>query len=90
MSGDVVMVEHVGADSIIAVRLKDGRTAHDEDGDLDAVMVTVPGYCDLSIGQPVWATIDLGQAIFFAAKTGSAFAHKPMRFVGVAVFELKT
>lgn len=70
LSGDVVMVEHVGADSIIAVRLKDGRTAHDEDGDLDAVMVTVPGYCDLSIGQPVWATIDLGQAIFFTAKTG--------------------
>ncbi len=70
LSGDVVMVEHVGADSIIAVRLKDGRTAHDEDGDLDAVMVAVPGYCDLSIGQPVWATIDLGQAIFFAAKTG--------------------
>lgn len=64
------MVEHIGADLIIAVRLKDGRTAHDEDGDMDAVMVTVPGYCTLSLRQEVSLTIDPGQAILFSAVTG--------------------
>lgn len=70
LRGEVVMVEHIGADSIIAVRLKDGRTAHDEDGDMDAVMVTVPGYCTLSLRQEVSLTIDPGQAILFSAVTG--------------------
>jgi multiple sugar transport system ATP-binding protein len=70
LRGEVVMVEHIGADSIIAVRLKDGRTAHDEDGDMDAVMVTVSGYCTLSLRQEVSLTIDPGQAILFSAVTG--------------------
>ncbi|OLP56272.1 sugar ABC transporter [Rhizobium rhizosphaerae] len=70
LNGEVVMVEHVGADSIIAVRLKDGRTAHNDDGDLDAVMVTVPGYCMLSMGQAVSITIDPHQMILFSAATG--------------------
>ncbi|AYM62197.1 ABC transporter ATP-binding protein [Agrobacterium fabrum] len=70
LRGEVVMVEHIGADSIIAVRLKDGRTAHDEDGDMDAVMVTVPGYCTLSLRQEVSLTIDPDQAILFSAVTG--------------------
>lgn len=70
LRGEVVMVEHIGADSIIAVRLKDGRTAHDEDGDMDAVMVTVPGYCTLSLRQEVSLTIDPDQAILFSSVTG--------------------
>lgn len=70
LKGEVIMVEHVGADSIIAVRLHDGRTAHTDDGDLDAVMVTVSGYSELSIGQMVSLTIDPGQVILFSATTG--------------------
>jgi multiple sugar transport system ATP-binding protein len=74
LRGEVVMVEHVGADSIIAVRLTDGRTAHNDDGDLDAVMVTVPGYCELSMGQPVSLTIDPDQPILFSATSGQRIA----------------
>lgn len=70
LKGAVAMVEHIGAESIVAVRLDEGRTAHNDDGDIDAVMVTLPGYCDLQLGQEVYLVIDSSQAVLFSAATG--------------------
>ncbi|ULR47283.1 ABC transporter ATP-binding protein [Rhizobium sp. K102] len=70
LKGTVAMVEHIGAESVVAVRLDEGRTAHNDDGDMDAVMVTLPGYCDLQLGRDVYLLIDSSQAVLFSAATG--------------------
>jgi multiple sugar transport system ATP-binding protein len=60
------LVEHVGAESIVAVRLKDARTAHEEEGTGgDEVMVTVPGYTDYEAGATVGLRFDLEEASLF-------------------------
>ncbi|MBP7002690.1 ABC transporter ATP-binding protein [Amaricoccus sp.] len=64
--GTVTMVEHVGAESVIAARLDGARTAHAADGDMDAVMVTVSGYSELALGDKVGLRPDLAQAVAFA------------------------
>ncbi|MFP3527682.1 hypothetical protein SB912_34830, partial [Pantoea sp. SIMBA_072] len=46
--------EHVGAESLISVKLSGVHTAHDDDGGLtDEVMVSVPGYSELRVGEAV-------------------------------------
>lgn len=70
LPGTVVMVEHIGADSVIAVQLSDARTAHEADEALDAVMVTVPGYAEFAPGDAVHLRFDMGQAVLFSAQTG--------------------
>jgi len=70
IAGTVSMVEHVGAESVIAVRLSGARTAHEADGDMDAVMITVSGYSELALGESVGLLPDLAQAVAFSAETG--------------------
>jgi multiple sugar transport system ATP-binding protein len=67
LAGRVVLVEHVGAESIVSVRLEGARTAHGEDGEAgDEVMVVVSGYSDLQAGQGVRLTLDLAEAVLFS------------------------
>jgi ABC-type sugar transport systems, ATPase components len=70
LPGTVVMVEHIGAESVIAVRLDGARTAHESDESMDAVMVTVPGYAEFTVGETVFLTPDAAQGVLFSAKTG--------------------
>jgi multiple sugar transport system ATP-binding protein len=66
VTGLITLVEHVGAESIVAVRLKDARTAHEEEGTGgDEVMVTVPGYTDYEAGATVGLRFDLEEASLF-------------------------
>ncbi|ALJ36660.1 ABC transporter ATP-binding protein [Azospirillum brasilense] len=54
LPGTVTLVEHVGAESLISVKLSGVHTAHDDDGGLtDEVMVSVPGYSELRVGEAV-------------------------------------
>jgi len=69
--GRVVMVEHIGAESVIAVRPDEARTTHATDGALDAVMVTVPGYSEFAIGDAAHLQFDTAQAVLFSAETGA-------------------
>jgi len=71
IAGTVSLVEHIGAESIIAVRLADARTAHEEEeGPAAPVMVTTQGYSDLKTGNRVTLRIDLEEAVLFSRKTG--------------------
>jgi multiple sugar transport system ATP-binding protein len=64
--GKVALVEHVGAESIVSVQLEHAKTAHNEDGGSGSdVMLVVPGYSDLRIGQPVQVALELGEAVLF-------------------------
>ncbi|MCW8165614.1 ABC transporter ATP-binding protein [Verminephrobacter aporrectodeae subsp. tuberculatae] len=73
LAGQVVLVEHVGAESIVSVRLDHARTAHhgeDSDGgggDGSAeVMAVLQGYSELCAGQSVHLLPDLAEAVLFA------------------------
>lgn len=69
--GAVSLVEHVGAESIITVRLDSAKTAHDRDGGAsDEIMVTESGYSNLSAGNRVCVTMDLGSTVIFSATSG--------------------
>ena len=59
--GSVTSVEHIGAESIVSVALARGRTAHEADGDTDAVMATVQGYSDLQPGERGWVVVRLSR-----------------------------
>ncbi len=76
MNGSVALVEHVGAESLVAVSLEVARSANDEEGNApDEVLVILPGYSTLTLGQPVSLRIDLSDAVLFSAKDGRNFAH---------------
>jgi len=67
LSGQVALVEHVGAESIVTVKLDHARTAHrDEGAGPDEVMVVVAGYSALQAGDPVVLAVDLSEAVLFA------------------------
>ena len=68
--GRVVIVEHIGAESIIGVRLDEARTAHEADQSMDAVMVTVPGYTELAVGDAAYLSFDPAQAVLFSSTSG--------------------
>ena len=71
LAGHVALVEHIGAESLITVRLADVRTGHEEDGQgKDEVMATSQGYSDLRPGDPVGLEPDLSEAVLFSAQTG--------------------
>ncbi|KDR88402.1 sugar ABC transporter [Agrobacterium sp. TS43] len=70
VEGTVTLVEHIGAESVIAVTLSNARTAHREEGELDAVMVTEQGYTGLKVGDPVSLAFNLDDAVLFSAETG--------------------
>ncbi|MCW5231306.1 ABC transporter ATP-binding protein [Verminephrobacter eiseniae] len=66
LAGQVVLVEHAGAESIVSIRLDHAHTAHHEDGTSAAeVMLVLQGYSDLCAGQPVQLSPDLGEAVVF-------------------------
>ncbi|MDI1270509.1 MAG: ABC transporter ATP-binding protein [Polaromonas sp.] len=71
MPGLVSLVEHVGAESVVAITLHGVKTAHDEDASTPhEVMVTFPGYTPLTNRQPVSLQVSLHEAVLFSAKTG--------------------
>ncbi|MGH8856642.1 MAG: ABC transporter ATP-binding protein [Polaromonas sp.] len=71
LAGRVSLVEHVGAESIISIRLDAATTAHDRDGgSSNEIMVTESGYSDLVAGDPVHVAMDLDNTVVFAAGSG--------------------
>lgn len=73
--GAVSLVEHVGAESLVAVSLDNATTAHDEEGLApNDVMVTMSGYSSLAMGQRISLQFDLGEAVLFSATTGQNLA----------------
>jgi multiple sugar transport system ATP-binding protein len=67
LAGQVMLVEHVGAESIVSVRLDNAKTAHKDEGEaVDEVMVAESGYSSLRAGQAVRISLDLGEAVLFA------------------------
>jgi len=71
LSGSVALVEHIGAESLISVRLDAARNAHDDqDGPRDQIMVIAPGYSDLCPGDRVGLSLDMAEAVLFSAETG--------------------
>jgi len=75
VAGEVAMVEHIGAESLITVRMRDVRTGHEEDGGGGTeVMATEAGYSELRPGTPVGLRLDLSDAVLFSAGTGERLA----------------
>ena len=75
LAGVVSLVEHIGAESLVAVTLHSTKTAHDEEGVVpNEVMVTAPGYSELSAREPVLLQVNLDEAVLFSAKTGENLA----------------
>jgi multiple sugar transport system ATP-binding protein len=71
LSGEVAVVEHIGAESLVSVELAHAATAHrDEDQDQPGVMVTSPGYSELQVGDRVAVGADLAEAALFSAESG--------------------
>ena len=73
LAGEVALVEHIGAESLVAVRLKYAETAHvaeEADQEQTGVMATTPGYSDLKVGDSVSVGISLENAVFFSPATG--------------------
>jgi len=76
LPGAVTLVEHVGAESIITVRLDSARSAHDRDGgSAEEIMVTETGCSDLRAGDRVSVQADLEQTVVFAADTGQRISN---------------
>jgi multiple sugar transport system ATP-binding protein len=73
--GVVSLVEHVGAESVVAITLQGVKTAHDEEASTpDEVMVTFSGYTPLTNRQPVSLHLNVDDAVLFSAKTGENLA----------------
>lgn len=71
LAGTVALVEHVGAESVIDVRLDHATTAHREEGEgRNEVMITESGYSDLHANDAVSVAIDLSEAVLFAPESG--------------------
>ncbi len=71
LTGAVALVEHIGAESLIALKLDGARNAHDDlDGPRDQIMITVPGYSELRSGDRVSLSLDMNEAVLFSADTG--------------------
>jgi multiple sugar transport system ATP-binding protein len=69
--GKVALVEHVGAESVIDVRLDHATTAHREEGEgRNEVMITESGYSDLRANDTVSVAVDLTDAVLFSPDSG--------------------
>ncbi len=71
LAGKVALVEHVGAESVIDVRLDQATTAHREEGEgRNEVMITESGYSDLHAEDTVSVAVDLRDAVLFSPESG--------------------
>jgi multiple sugar transport system ATP-binding protein len=71
LTGEVALVEHIGAESLVAVKLRHAETAHEEEEQgQSGVMATTPGYSALQVGDPVAIGVTLDDAVVFSAQTG--------------------
>ena len=71
LAGTVALVEHVGAESVIDVRLDQATTAHREEGEgHNEVMITESGYSDLHANDAVSVAVDLAEAVLFSPESG--------------------
>ncbi|HYS69441.1 MAG TPA: ABC transporter ATP-binding protein [Gemmatimonadaceae bacterium] len=71
LAGKVALVEHVGAESVIDVRLDNATTAHREEGEgRNEVMITESGYSDLRASDAVSVAVDLTDAVLFSPDSG--------------------
>ena len=67
----MALVEHVGAESVIDVRLDHATTAHREEGEgRNEVMITEQGYSDLRASDAVSVAVDLADAVLFSPDSG--------------------
>ncbi len=64
----MTLVEHIGAESLVALRPDAARTAHEEEQ--QEVMAVVQGYSDLRPGQAVSLLPALEDAVLFDAASG--------------------
>jgi multiple sugar transport system ATP-binding protein len=72
LAGRITLVEHIGADTILGVQLDGAVTAHDDEGAPSSdVMVTVPGYSLLALGDAVGLRATLADAVLFSPETGA-------------------
>jgi multiple sugar transport system ATP-binding protein len=71
MEASVALVEHLGTESSIAVVLDGASTTHTDGGSEEFIMITKPGYSELTIGQKVHMTFDTTQMVLFEAATGN-------------------
>ncbi len=78
LAGRVTLVEHVGAESLVAVALDQARTAHDEEGATPGeIMITIAGYSELRAGDAVGVSLNLAEAVLFSPETGERLAAVP-------------
>ena len=71
LAGKVALVEHVGAESVIDVRLDHATTAHREEGEgRNEVMITEQGYSDLRANDAVSVAVDLTDVVLFSPDSG--------------------
>jgi multiple sugar transport system ATP-binding protein len=71
LAGSVSLVEHVGAESIITVRLDSAKTIHDRDGGtVEEIMITAAGYSALNAGDRVCVSANLLECVLFSSGTG--------------------
>ena len=71
LAGRVSLVEHVGAETVVAVQLDGVETRHDTDAAPGEVIVTVPGHGTSQVGDAVAVHIPAGGAVLFDSATGT-------------------
>jgi len=78
LAGKIALVEHVGAESVIDVKLDHATTAHREEGEgRNEVMITESGYSDLRANDTVRVGIDLSEAVIFSPESGRRLRPEP-------------
>jgi len=78
LAGKIALVEHVGAESVIDVKLDHATTAHREEGEgRNEVMITASGYSDLRANDTVRVGIDLSEAVLFSPESGRRLRPEP-------------
>jgi multiple sugar transport system ATP-binding protein len=71
LAGEVALVEHIGAESLVSVKLRHAATAHvEEEQEQSGVMATTSGYSELRVGDPIAVGVALSEAVFFSPQTG--------------------
>lgn len=86
LAGTATLVEHIGAQSLVSVKLTNAETAHeDEEQDQSGVTAVTQGYTTLQVGHPVNVGIDLSDAVLFSPQTGERLEPAPMTGGAAAV-----
>ena len=70
IAGTVTLMEHVGAETVVSIRLDGVDTRHDTDAVPGEVIVTLPGRAPYEIGASVGVTPDATGAVLFHDATG--------------------